>query len=152
MKFSTRTRYGLQAILALAARYAEGSLSVSQIAKKEGISVAYLEQILNALKKKGIVRSVRGPQGGYVLAHKPADMTLERLFYALEGKAPSGKENKIPISKEMDEISAGSALFWQKFELSIQTGLSKVTLKDLVDEARHFTKAKLRTPAPTFHI
>ena len=152
MKFSTRTRYGLQAILALAARYGEGSLSVSQIAKKENISVSYLEQILNALKKKGLVRSVRGPQGGYVLAHKPADMTLEKLFYALESKASQGKEAKSQISQEMDEISVGSALFWQKFEQSIQGGLSKATLKDLVDEARHFKKAKFRLPAPTFHI
>ena len=49
MRFSTRTLYGLKAILVLAARYGEGSMAVSQIAKKEGISVSYLEQILNAL-------------------------------------------------------------------------------------------------------
>ena len=142
----------MKAILALAARYGEGSLSVSQIAKKEGISVAYLEQILNALKKKGMVRSVRGPQGGYVLAHKPADLTLEQLFYALESKAAQGKEIKSQISQEMDEVTVGCALFWQKFEVSIQTGLSKVTLKDLVDEARHFKKTKSRASATTFHI
>ena len=152
MKFSTRTRYGLKAILALAARYGEGSLSVSQIAKKEGISVAYLEQILNALKKKGMVRSVRGPQGGYVLAQKPAEVTLENLFYALESKTTPGKETKNQISQEMDEVAVGSALFWQKFEILIQNGLSKVTLKDLVDEARHFKKAKSRVSASTFHI
>ena len=152
MKFSTRTRYGLKAILALAARYGEGSLSVSQIAKKENISVAYLEQILNSLKKKGLVRSVRGPQGGYVLTHKPNDMTLEQLFYALESKAVQSKEPKEPISQDMDEIAVGSALFWQKFEQSIQIGLSKVTLKDLVDEARRFNKAKTRLSPSTFHI
>ena len=152
MKFSTRTRYGLKAILALAVRYGEGSLSVSQIAKKENISVAYLEQILNALKKKGLVRSVRGPQGGYVLTLKPNDVTLEQLFYALESKALQGKETKSQISQEMDEVSVGSALFWQKFEHSVQSGLSKLTLKDLVDEARSFKKAKSRPPASTFHI
>ena len=152
MKFSTRTRYGLKAILALAARYGEGSLSVSQIGKKESISVAYLEQILNALKKKGMVRSVRGPQGGYVLAHKPNDVTLEELFYSFENKASASKEPKGPISQEMDEVSVGNALFWKKFEVSIQSGLSKITLKDLVDEARHFKKAKSRASATTFHI
>ena len=152
MKFSARTRYGLKAILALAARYGEGSLSVSQIAKKEGISVAYLEQILNALKKKGLVRSVRGPQGGYVLSHKPADLTLEQLFYTLESKTAPVKETKSPPTQEMDEVSVGSALFWQKFGLSIQNGLSKATLKDLVNEARHFKKAKLPTSSQTFHI
>src|SRR3990167_5310089 len=86
MKFSTRTLYGLKAILVLASRHGEGSMVVSQIAKKEGISVPYLEQILNALKKKGFVKSVRGPQGGYVLSRKPSEISLRLLFYALEDK------------------------------------------------------------------
>lgn len=149
MKFSTRTLYGLKAILVLAGRYGEGSLSVSQIAKKEGISVAYLEQILNALKKKGLVKSVRGPQGGYVLAHKPTDITLEQLFYSLDGKAASGQNQFTP---EMDEISIGGALFWQHFTLSLQSGLAKVSLKDLLDEARRIKKTKLRSSTHTFHI
>ncbi len=133
-------------------RYGEGSLSVSQIAKKEGISVAYLEQILNALKKKGLVKSVRGPQGGYVLAQKPSEITLEHLFYSMESKAFAGKDGKSTILPEMDEISIGNVLFWQKLGISIQNGLSKISLKDLVAEARHIKKAKLRVSAPTFHI
>ena len=149
LKFSTRTLYGLKAILVLAARYGEGSLSVSQIAKKESISMPYLEQILNALKKQGMVKSVRGPQGGYVLARKPADVTLEELFHSLEStkKGPSDR-----ISPDMDEISIGNAIFWQKFSVSIQNGLSKITLKDLVDEARRVKKTKPRAQTPTFHI
>ena len=152
MKFSTRTLYGLKAILVLALRYGEGSLSVSQIAKKENLSVAYLEQILNALKKKGLVKSVRGPQGGYVLALKPSEVTLEQLFHSLESKPVPEKESKSAVLPDMDEVSVGNALFWQKFAAAIQNGLSKVTLKDLLDEARRAKKARLRTPAPTFHI
>ncbi len=146
MKFSTRTLYGLKAILVLAGRYGEGSLSVSQIAKKENISVAYLEQILNALKKKDLVKSVRGPQGGYVLAEKPADISLEDLFYALESKPEAEK-----LSSE-DESSIANALFWQKLYTSIQIGLSKITLKDILDEARTYKKSKSRSSNQTFHI
>ncbi len=152
MKFSTKTLYGLKAILVLAARYGEGSLSVSQIAKKEAISVAYLEQILNALKKKGLVKSVRGPQGGYVLAEKPASITLEHLFYCLENKTSDARDGKHAISNDMSEIAVGNALFWQKLGGAIQSGLSKTTLKDLVDEARQLKKTKGRVPAATFHI
>ena len=151
MKFSTRTIYGLKAILVLAMRYGEGSLSVSQIAKKEGISVPYLEQILNALKKGGLVKSVRGPQGGYTLAQKPSEISLHALYIALD----AGKERSKPavvFSAEHGEVSIANAIFWQKFEMAIQNGLSKITLKDLVDEARHVKKAKLRFQAPTFHI
>lgn len=152
MKFSTRTIYGLKAILVLAMRYGEGSMSVSQIAKKESISVSYLEQILNALKKKGMVKSVRGPQGGYVLAQKPSDITLEHLFYSMESEAFAGKEGKIVLSADMNEIAIGNALFWKKLSVSIQSGLSKLSLKDLVDEARHMKKSKIRVFTPSFHI
>ncbi len=151
MKFSTRTLYGLKAILVLASRYGEGSLSVSHIAKKESISVPYLEQILNALKKKSLVKSVRGPQGGYVLAEKPSSITLQDLFYALEPKALPATE-KVSSDQSPDEISLGNAIFWQKFQASIDKGLSQVTLKELLDEARRLKKGKDPRSAATFHI
>jgi len=149
LKFSTRTLYGLKAVLVLASRFGEGSLSVSHIAKKEGISVSYLEQILNALKKKGLVKSVRGPQGGYVLSEKPSEISLEKLFYALEAKP---FYEKTQPTQDGDEVAIGNAIFWHKFATSIEKGLSQVTLKELLDEARRVKKGKLRTTAPTFHI
>lgn len=151
MKFSTRTLYGLKAILVLASRYGEGSLSVSQIAKKEGISVAYLEQILNALKKKGLVKSVRGPQGGYVLSKKPSEITLKSLFYMLEngGLAPMNGRESLPASS--DEIAIGNLIFWKRLELSIEKSLSEMTLKELIDEARRVKKGRHGSPY-TFHI
>lgn len=146
MKFSTRTLYGLQAVLVLASRYGEGSLPVSQIAKKEGISVAYLEQILNALKKKGFVNSVRGPQGGYILAKKPAEISLKTLFYAL---------NKPHFFAERstgdDEVALANIIFWRKLRSSIDKGLEAYTLKDLMDEAR-LQKKKKAASKHTFHI
>lgn len=151
MKFSTRTLYGLKAILVLACRYGEGSLAVSQIAKKEGISVAYLEQILNALKKKGLLKSVRGPQGGYALAKKPADISLESLLYALEGKPLLENGQNVDLSPEKDEIGIAHNLFWKRFKSSIEKALGEVSLKELIDEARRFKKSKGSTPY-TFHI
>ena len=147
MKFSTRTVYGLKAILVLAFRYGEGSVAVSQIAKRENISTAYLEQILNALKKKGVVKSVRGPQGGYVLAKKPAELGLDALFYVLDGRPfadPEGPANA-------DETAVANALFWRKFKTSLDEGLGGATLKDLVDEARRAKKSRSH-PLHTFHI
>src|SRR3989338_2826730 len=128
MKFSTRTLYGLKAVLVLASRFGEGSLSVAQIAKKEGISVAYLEQILNGLKKKGFVRSVRGPQGGYVLMKQPSEISLKTLFYALENAAApppvsprrGGSKGPFETGGGADEISAANLLFWKKFKNSLK--------------------------------
>lgn len=150
MKFSTRTLYGLKAILVLSSRFGEGSLSVSQIARKEGISVAYLEQILNALKKKGLVKSVRGPQGGYVLTKKPSDISLKNLFDALNDDQLPASAAKAPA--EGDEIGIGNALFWRKLRHSIDQGLSDTSVKDLIDEARRVKKGKLASSTHTFHI
>ena len=152
MKFSTRTLYGLKAVLVLASRFGEGSLPVSQIAKQEGISVAYLEQILNSLKKKGLVKSVRGPQGGYILAKKPAEISLSTLFYSFESVSFAGADGKKEISGESGEVAIGNFIFWQKLRSSIEQGLSEVTLKDLVDQARHAKKSKLHSSNHIFHI
>ena len=136
----------------LASRFGEGSLSVSQIAKKEGISIAYLEQILNALKKKGLVKSVRGPQGGYVLARKPSETSLETLFYALEDKVFLTGNGKPGSLSEKDEISIANLIFWNKLKSSIEKGLSEITLKGLIDEARRLKKGKPGSSTHTFHI
>ena len=140
VKFSTRTLYGLKAVLVLASRFGEGSVSVSQIAKKENISTSYLEQILNSLKRKGLVNSVRGPQGGYVLAQKPQDISLDKLLEILTQKGIFKVKNQTIKSKTMDEISIADQLFWNNLRLLLLNGLSKVTLKDLIDEARSLKK------------
>ncbi len=152
MKFSTRTLYGLKAVLVLAARFGEGSLSVSQIAKKESISVAYLEQILNSLKKKGLVKSVRGPQGGYILSKKPSEIDLASLFFSFEDFLLKEESGKSKISQEADEVSIGNFIFWRKLKSSIEKGLSGLTLKDLIDEARRVRKSKNHPSEHTFHI
>jgi Rrf2 family transcriptional regulator, cysteine metabolism repressor len=151
VKFSTRTLYGLKAVLVLAARFGEGSLSVSQIAKKEGISVAYLEQILNNLKRKGLVKSVRGPQGGYVLAKKPSEITLDKLFYTLLDKNNLEANLTIPPKSEIDEIGLANLIFWKKFKASLEENLKKTSVKSLIDEARHLKKTK-PDPLHTFNI
>ncbi len=152
MKFSTRTLYGLKAILVLASRFGEGSLAVSQIAKKENISVAYLEQIMNALKKKGVVKSVRGPQGGYVLSKKPSEMTLQSLLYVLDDKSSLDAGKKAPVPAEADEIAVANFIFWKKLQSSIEKGMGEVTLKDLIDEARRLKKTKSNVSTYAFHI
>ena len=142
----------MRAILVLAARFGQGSLSVSQIAKKEGISVAYLEQILNALKRKGMVKSVRGPQGGYILSKKPSDINLQSLFYTLEEKNRSALNGKQTPVTEMDEVSIANLMFWKKLNSSIEKGLAGVTLKDLIDDARRVKKQKPGNASYNFHI
>lgn len=69
MKLSTKGRYGLKAMVDLATEYDSGArLSIAQLAERQGVSAAYLEQLIASLKKAGLVTALRGVQGGYVLA------------------------------------------------------------------------------------
>jgi Rrf2 family protein len=85
VKLSTRTRYGIRAILELAVNHGKGPLQTRVIARRQNISVKYLEQLMAMLKTGGFVRSIRGSKGGYVLARPPAQIKLREVFSALEG-------------------------------------------------------------------
>jgi Rrf2 family transcriptional regulator, cysteine metabolism repressor len=82
---TTKTRYSLSALLEMARHYGGGLLQVKDIAGRHDISQQYLEQLLNRLIHAGLVRAVRGKNGGYALAHPPTQMTLLTLLEALEG-------------------------------------------------------------------
>jgi Rrf2 family cysteine metabolism transcriptional repressor len=85
MKLSTRSRYGLRAVLELALEYGNKPLQIKTIAEREDISNKYLEQLMSTLKASGIVRSIRGPKGGYLLAQDPSEIKLSKVVMALEG-------------------------------------------------------------------
>ena len=85
MKLSTRSRYGLRLMLALAKNYGKGNTFLKDIARDEEISEKYLSLIIIPLKSVGLVSSVRGSTGGYTLAKEPAQITLKNIVDVLEG-------------------------------------------------------------------
>ncbi len=85
MRASTRSRYGLRAMLELSRAYGSGPITARSIADREGISISYLEHLLAKLREAGLVRSVRGPGGGFELAKDPRDISLLSILNALEG-------------------------------------------------------------------
>ena len=85
MKLSTKGRYGLQAMEVLRDCYGQGPIPLNRIATEKGISEAYLEQLFSLLKKQGLVKSVRGAQGGYELERHPNDINIGEILRALEG-------------------------------------------------------------------
>jgi len=85
MRLSTRGRYGARVMLELALRHKEGAVSIKDIAESQDISAKYLVQIITALKAAGLVVSIRGSGGGYVLARPPSRITLGEVIRALEG-------------------------------------------------------------------
>jgi Rrf2 family transcriptional regulator, cysteine metabolism repressor len=85
MKLSTRTRYGVRMMLALARNYGKGRIYLKEIAKCEEISEKYLSLIIIPLKGIGLVKSIRGAHGGYTLGKAPAEITLKDIVDILEG-------------------------------------------------------------------
>jgi Rrf2 family protein len=84
MKLSTRSRYGTRLLMDMAHHYAEGPIHLSDIARRQGISVKYLEQIIIPLKKARLIKSVRGPKGGHLLARPPETITVAEVVSILE--------------------------------------------------------------------
>ncbi|MDR0637435.1 MAG: Rrf2 family transcriptional regulator [Spirochaetaceae bacterium] len=85
MKISTRGRYGVKLLLDLAQHSSETHSTLASVARRQGISVRYLEQVAIILRRGGIIRSVKGAQGGYALARKPEDIVLGDVLRGLEG-------------------------------------------------------------------
>lgn len=85
MKLSTRSRYGTRMMLDLANHYDEGPIQIGDVAKREDISVKYLEQLIIPLKKASLIESVRGPKGGHMLAKPPEEITIGEIVRVLEG-------------------------------------------------------------------
>lgn len=85
MKLSTRGRYGLKAMVDLALNYGQGQMTVNALAQKQGVSEAYLEQLIAALRRAGLISSIRGAQGGYVLARPPEQISAGEILHTLEG-------------------------------------------------------------------
>lgn len=85
MKISARAEYGLRALIDLAHHYGEGPVQSRDIAERQGLPEPYLNQLMTALRRAGIVTSKRGPAGGHILARPPEEITLRQAFDVLEG-------------------------------------------------------------------
>ena len=84
MKLSTRSRYGTRMMADLAKHYDEGPVQIGNIAKRQDVSVKYLEQLIIPLKKSGFIKSIRGPKGGHMLSRPPEEITVGEIVRVLE--------------------------------------------------------------------
>ncbi len=133
MKLSSRTRYGIRAMLELALEYGKKPLQIKSIADRENISNKYLEQLIAMLKSAGLVRSIRGPRGGYMLAKPPQEISLKDIFVTLEGPFVS-----VDCLKHSD-FTPGctdciTRQIWDEIQNAISDVLSSRTLKDLLEQ------------------
>lgn len=132
MKISTKGRYGLRAMLDLAVNSKTNHVSLGSIAERQGISESYLEQMFSVLRKAELVKSVKGPQGGYSLGSSADKITVGSILRVLEG-------NLSVVNEEMDKDSSEAYIFeacikenvWEKINESINSVVDSLTLAEL---------------------
>jgi Rrf2 family cysteine metabolism transcriptional repressor len=123
MKISTKGKYGLTIMIALAKKHGEGPTSLKSIAHDHDLSEHYLEQLASPLRNAGLIKSIRGAYGGYILAKEPADITSGDIIRVLEGPIT-------PVEGIEDEEPAKQAL-WMRVRDAVKDVLDTTTLNDL---------------------
>lgn len=140
MKISTKGRYGLRAVVDLAMHSGE-TVALSAIAERQKITVSYLEQIIPKLRKVGIVNSVRGAQGGYMLAKPPEQISVGDVLRALEGNL-----SLVDCKEQQHSNSCMGAdlcitkYVWTRISASINNTVDHMMLSELVAEGERLQR------------
>lgn len=129
---STQIRYALRALARIAGRNNRAVVTLGTVSKSEGISRKYLENIFKQLKKAGIVRSERGPFGGYSLARSPSEITLHDLVVAIDGPVTAVSCLKDEDSCDRNEVCTTKPV-WREFQDTIVRFLSSKTLDSVLE-------------------
>lgn len=135
IKLSSKTHYGLRAMVGLARAYGYGPVTLTEISQTEGISLRYLEQLAAKLRRAGLVQATRGVQGGYQLKTDPTSITVGEVLRALEGPI-----NLAQCSSEVNtgicsrEAVCSSREVWRRVNKAVVEVLDSITLSDLCSE------------------
>ncbi len=141
MRLSTRGHYGLKAMFDLAQHYGSGPISLKTVAERQNLSDHYLEQLMAMLKKSGLVKSMRGAQGGYVLAREPSEIKVGDVIRALEGPiAPvyCVSEKNPGSCDEADHCITRTV--WARVRDGFAQLLDSISLADMCREAEESNK------------
>jgi Rrf2 family protein len=149
MKVSQRVTYGIMAAVDLAMNANEAPIQARAIARRQAIPIRFLEQVLNAMKKAGVVDSLRGSQGGYVLMKEPSTLSVADVLEALDGPVfHHAIQNQAgfdrPVTKQ--ELLLGHV--WEQVEAAERQVLSQITIEQLASRQRAMEAQR----TPMYHI
>lgn len=135
IKLTTKGRYGLRVMMELAMNVGQGPILVDTISKNQAISGKYIHVLVTALRKAGMVRATRGPNGGYELAKSPHDINVLQIVETLEGKASLVECLDESCACPCSDACAARDL-WQQVVDAVDTILSGCTLARLAEQQR----------------
>lgn len=150
MRLTMRSDYGAHAVIELARRFGQGPVQCAEIAASQQIPEAYLDQVLSALRRVGIVRSMRGPHGGHELARDPRSLTLGDIVTALEGPVVPHEFVHQPAS-DADGTDWWAACAvrntWLAATQASQRVLDQTTIQDLLEQQVQIRAHRAERPA-----
>ncbi|MBI5204664.1 MAG: Rrf2 family transcriptional regulator [Nitrospirae bacterium] len=134
LRLSTKGQYGVRAMFEIANGYPDKPVTIKEISEKQAVSVAYLEQILNKLRNGGLIKSIKGPGGGYLLNKKPEKISISAILKELEGPVAitsclDPKEGCVRVD------GCVTYMLWKSLGEKIEGFLDTVSLKDLITGA-----------------
>ena len=134
MKLSTKGRYAVMAMVDLAGHDTGKPVSLAEIAERQGISLSYLEQLFGKLRKGGLLKSVRGPGGGYLLAHAAADTRVSDVILAVDEPIRATRcQPGSPFGCHFNKGRCQTHDLWEELGNQIYLFLSSVTLADVCE-------------------
>jgi Rrf2 family transcriptional regulator, iron-sulfur cluster assembly transcription factor len=148
MKLTTRGHYGVKAMLDLSLQPGYGPASVSAIAARQYLPIAYLEKLLIELRRAGLVKSTRGAHGGYQLAKKPTQISLNDILVAVGESIVTDRPEvtgSSPTDRGRDRNLAAdwvTLMIWNRLNQKLQAALSSISLADLYYDARSWQAAQ----------
>lgn len=135
MKLSTKGRYGLKAMFELALHEGKGPIPLKIIAERQELSDQYLEQLFSSLRRGGLVKSVRGAQGGYLLARSSDKITVGDVIRLLEGPVAPAECVLYEREEGCERLeSCVTRVIWEKIKESVDQVMDSITLKDMLDD------------------
>lgn len=143
LRLSTKGHYGLKAMFDLAMHYGPNPIPLRAVAERQNISDHYLEQLIAVLRRAGLVKSVRGAQGGYILAREPEKITVGEIVRALEGPiAPVDCVSEVdPADCDHSDYCITRSV-WERVRDSIASVLDSISLADMCRDAEKARKSR----------
>lgn len=147
LKVSTKGRYGLRALIDLAMNRSDRPVLLADIARRQRVSKRYLERLFTQLRSRGIIRSVRGAAGGYLLDKNPAEIKISEIIEALEGPIK-------PVECVVNRKACGRLAqcvthdLWSELGEVVKKALENITLEDLCNRQAALSESE----SPMFYI
>jgi len=132
MKFSTRCRYGTRLMLDMAQHHGQGPIQLGEIARRQNLSLKYLEQIIRPLKRANYVKSFRGSRGGHLLSKPPCQISVGEIVSLLEGGAFLTGCARNPAQCERAD-GCLTRYLWIEASQAMFNRLNQITFADLLD-------------------